>query len=316
MICSEGLLNINSSTTNYEFHLKDHLGNTRVAVNETNDITQENNYYPFGLTFATSGSSTNKYLYNGKEKQEETEWLAYGNCFYDDYIGRFFNQDRFAEKYVEMSPYQYAANNPIYYVDVNGDSLAVSGIQTAVDKFEKIVNTGLGKNYNTNISDDGVISIIATGKKEEMTKEQKEFLNIMNKVTTSNGVIKIGLTESDENVLIGSFKLESIDVDDISKFPTTGPSTAAGTLSHELEEQFSKQIDGKSYATSYYIKGLGAEDKVNCSVRGSTQSTTRVSQNTNGQITGNIDVKFVKENTISIVSYHITNNNITKVEVK
>jgi hypothetical protein len=69
MISSEGLLNINETTkeSNYEFHLKDHLGNTRVAVNETNDITQENNYYPFGLTFAQSGSSTNKYLYNGKE---------------------------------------------------------------------------------------------------------------------------------------------------------------------------------------------------------------------------------------------------------
>jgi RHS repeat-associated protein len=126
MICSDGLLNINGSTTNYEFHLKDHLGNTRVAVNETNDITQESNYYPFGLTFAQSGSSTNKYLYNGKEKQEETEWLAYGNRFYDAYIGRFFNQDRFAEKYVEMSPYQYAANNSIKFIDVNGDSLWIN----------------------------------------------------------------------------------------------------------------------------------------------------------------------------------------------
>ncbi|MCT4640581.1 MAG: DUF6443 domain-containing protein [Bacteroidales bacterium] len=126
MICSDGLLNINGSTTNYEFHLKDHLGNTRVAVNETNDITQENNYYPFGLTFATSGSSTNKYLYNGKEKQEETEWLDYGARFYDAYIGRFFNQDRFAEKYVEMSPYQYGGNNPIKFIDVNGDSLWIN----------------------------------------------------------------------------------------------------------------------------------------------------------------------------------------------
>ena len=125
MICSDGLLNINGSATNYEFHLKDHLGNTRVAVNENNIVTQTNNYYPFGLTFAQSGSSTNKYLYNGKEKQEETEWLAYGNRFYDAYIGRFFNQDRFAEKYVEMSPYQYGGNNPIKFIDVNGDSIVI-----------------------------------------------------------------------------------------------------------------------------------------------------------------------------------------------
>jgi|GEM_PF-1842356 len=125
MICSDGLLNINGSTTNYEFHLKDHLGNTRVAVNENCDTTQVNNYYPFGLTFATSGSSTNKYLYNDKEKQDETDWLAYGARFYDACIGRFFNHDRLAEKYVGITPYQYGGNNPIKSIDVNGDYIYV-----------------------------------------------------------------------------------------------------------------------------------------------------------------------------------------------
>ncbi|MCT4640579.1 MAG: hypothetical protein N4A72_22985 [Bacteroidales bacterium] len=122
MICSDGLLNINGSTTNYEFHLKDHLGNTRVAVNETNDITQTSNYYPFGLTFAQSGSSTNKYLYNGKEKQEETEWLAYGNRFYDAYIGRFFNQDRFAEKFDSWTPYHYVHGKIIIHICESEDT--------------------------------------------------------------------------------------------------------------------------------------------------------------------------------------------------
>jgi RHS repeat-associated protein len=121
MICSEGLLNINGSTTNYEFHLKDHLGNTRVAVNETNDITQENNYYPFGLTFAQSGSSTNKYLYNGKEKQEETEWLDYGARMYTPELGRWFNVDPLSESYYNLSPYGYVAGNPIACRDENGE---------------------------------------------------------------------------------------------------------------------------------------------------------------------------------------------------
>ena len=46
---------------------------------------------------------------------------------YDPAVGRFFTQDRFAEKYYPMTPYQYAANNPLLYVDVNGDSLIVFG---------------------------------------------------------------------------------------------------------------------------------------------------------------------------------------------
>ncbi|GEM_PF-5012602 len=121
MICSDGLLNINGSTTNYEFHLKDHLGNTRVAVNETNDITQENNYYPFGLTFAQSGSSTNKYLYNGKEKQEETEWLDYGARMYDKELGRWLVIDNKAEKAYNLSSYNYTFNNPIRFIDPDGN---------------------------------------------------------------------------------------------------------------------------------------------------------------------------------------------------
>lgn len=41
-------------------------------------------------------------------------------------MGRFYTQDRFAEKYLDFSPYQYGANNPIRFIDVNGDSLWIS----------------------------------------------------------------------------------------------------------------------------------------------------------------------------------------------
>jgi len=45
--------------------------------------------------------------------------------YYAD-IGKFLNQDRFKDKYPSMSPYQYAALNPISFIDVNGDSVDVS----------------------------------------------------------------------------------------------------------------------------------------------------------------------------------------------
>ena len=47
----------------------------------------------------------------------------YGARFYDPVIGRFHTQDRFAEKYLDFTPYQYGANNPINVVDINGDSI-------------------------------------------------------------------------------------------------------------------------------------------------------------------------------------------------
>ncbi|SFF60463.1 RHS repeat-associated core domain-containing protein [Thermoflexibacter ruber] len=77
---------------------------------------------------APSPNTENKFTFNSKEKQTELglHWHDYGARNYDAQIGRFFKVDRFAEKYYNFSPYQYAANNPIKYIDVNGDSIWIS----------------------------------------------------------------------------------------------------------------------------------------------------------------------------------------------
>ncbi|MGV0946760.1 hypothetical protein ACTS91_03755 [Empedobacter falsenii] len=41
-------------------------------------------------------------------------------------MGRFNKIDRFAEKYPNLTPYNYAANNPIRFVDVKGDSIWIT----------------------------------------------------------------------------------------------------------------------------------------------------------------------------------------------
>ena len=47
---------------------------------------------------------------------------------YDVAIGRFMVNDRFSDKYYDLSPYQYGANNPIKYIDVNGDSINLAAL--------------------------------------------------------------------------------------------------------------------------------------------------------------------------------------------
>jgi len=90
----------------------------RAVVDGSGAIKQKSNYYPFGMTFAQSGSPDNMYLYNGKEKQESTEWLDYGARMYASELGRFMTVDPLATSYYFQSP--FAANNPVKFIDWNG----------------------------------------------------------------------------------------------------------------------------------------------------------------------------------------------------
>ena len=122
-------------TYEYEYVLRDHLGNTRATFRDSNndgvvtssDICQVNHYYPFGLNMEGNWSpsgcgSGNKYQYNGKELNSDfgLEWNDYGARFYDPAIGRFPTVDPMASIYKSQSPYAYAANNPIRYIDFMG----------------------------------------------------------------------------------------------------------------------------------------------------------------------------------------------------
>lgn len=63
-------------------------------------------------------------MYNGKELQTDLnlDWYDYGARMYDAAIGRFHTIDRFNEKYEDYTPYHFTLNNPINFIDINGDS--------------------------------------------------------------------------------------------------------------------------------------------------------------------------------------------------
>ncbi|MGV0752403.1 DUF6443 domain-containing protein [Empedobacter brevis] len=144
---AEGYVNVTDGTAfNYVYNYTDHLGNVRLSYQKESNgslkVLEENNYYPFGLKHSgynnTNLANANyKYKYNGKELQDEfnINLYDYGARNYDPTIGRWFNVDPLAEKYYELSPYNYAVNNPVFFVDPDG---------MAVEDIIKInINTGV-----------------------------------------------------------------------------------------------------------------------------------------------------------------------------
>ncbi len=130
ILTAEGMYQVSSSgssTTGYQYNLKDHLGNVRLVVNADN-IVDQTDYYPFGLNMTPkyAGGLNNLYKYNGKELQEDVlngdalDWYDYGARMYDPAIGRFNTQDPMTDFIPAITPYNYVLNNPVGLTDPNG----------------------------------------------------------------------------------------------------------------------------------------------------------------------------------------------------
>ncbi|SMC46161.1 RHS repeat-associated core domain-containing protein [Moheibacter sediminis] len=108
----------------YWFH-PDHLGSTSYITNVLGEVSQHMEYFAFGETFVEEHRSSNNspYKFNGKELDEETGWYYYGARYYDARTSVWLSVDPLAEKYPNISPYAYCAQNPIVFIDPDGERI-------------------------------------------------------------------------------------------------------------------------------------------------------------------------------------------------
>jgi len=105
----------NESLTYYM--LKDHLGSTRVVMNENNQAISSYDYDAWGNPMNSTVSEMSAYRYTGREYDEETGLHNFRARLYDSTLMRFYQVDP-AEQFA--SPYVYCGNNPIGYSDPTG----------------------------------------------------------------------------------------------------------------------------------------------------------------------------------------------------
>lgn len=202
----EGYVKNENGNFSYIYQYKDHLGNVRLSYSDDNnsgsitqnEVIEEDNYYAFGLKHkgynkevqTTGNAVAQNFKYNGKELSSELglEFYDFGARNYDPAIGRWMNIDPLAEKMRRHSPYNYAFNNPVYYIDPDGmEATAASGGETLTeDDFDVKVDVGYGrmqkvKNISTAMNYSADIKLSKSGEAKFERAAAKDILSQLNK---------------------------------------------------------------------------------------------------------------------------------------
>ena len=128
----------------------DQLGSPRLVINSiTGQITQRIDYDEFGNVTNDTNPGFQPFGFAGGLYDQDTKLVRFGARDYDATVGRWTAKDRIRFAGGDANFYEYAANNPVHYLDLSGKfaladdaaELLVAGIAygsyliyTAIDK--------------------------------------------------------------------------------------------------------------------------------------------------------------------------------------
>ena len=215
-----------------------------------------------GISSKAANTLTNKYQYNGKEKQNNEfgdgsglEMYDYRYRMQDPQLGRIWQIDPLAVQYPRESPYSYVGNNPISNVDVDG-------LFKLSKKTEQFLKQHYPKTYKFLTSKEGIAKFASNAKLlsafEKLGFSEKE---VVRDYTSSSGaeiqVVKDawfrGQTSEAYFGKIIEISTKILDVLEAAKTPQemeAGMLTVAEVLTHEEGHRASLLV-GNNEANNY-----------------------------------------------------------------
>ena len=120
--------------SSHRYYLADHLGSTRALVDESGSVTATYDYRPYGKVLASSGTDATRFRFTGHERDVESslDYMLARSYAYD--VGRFLRPDPMQDEYPGLSPYAYANNNPLKYVDPDGRVIKLASSLNSEEK--------------------------------------------------------------------------------------------------------------------------------------------------------------------------------------
>ncbi len=249
---------------------------------ETNvlKVLEENHYYPFGLKHQNYNTGRKqygkkedeittlqfpglvlpteekpmvyKYKYNGQEWQDELglNWYTYRYRNYDPSFGRFMGIDPVSEEYFSISTFQFAHNNPVWKIEIEGLEGEPSNGKPDIKNHEPVKV----KNNTTNAYVGG--GLVEVKVVQESTKE------VAKKTVLGNFVKGIG---SSALVVIGALLTDTMSpnyggrTSEIQPEPIIKIDELLAVKDHKIEEKTIeetgiKRVDSKSSADAEKLK--------------------------------------------------------------
>jgi RHS repeat-associated protein len=149
----EGEHNLGLETNHQYWYHEDHIGSAQMITNSTGKQHERIEYTPYGETWIEhrydEDTLSLPYRFTGKELDEETGFYYYGARYMDPKTSRWLSADPAMGEYIPAAPvndearkrngnlpgmggvynlvnlhvYHYAGNNPVKYVDPDGDEI-------------------------------------------------------------------------------------------------------------------------------------------------------------------------------------------------